>query len=128
MGQYMTTKEGPMAGNGLLGVAYLPAVDCLSETGRAAFKDILDKNAPHSSMASAAKSYEITRSILEDSADASGTFLTLATQAEVEDVPLGSIPGNFISMRVCCHAPFPEEKCISSLPTQSRSHFWTRTS
>lgn len=106
MGEYMTTKTGPLTSVGVASYAYLPAMEFHVEDGSMKLKQLVDTYAPSKTNATspAAESYfEVARSILENKDESSGSYLTIAAQSP--DSAAGIVAGKFITVATMLSLP-----------------------
>ena len=113
MGEYMQTRTGPMISTGVASYAYLPVNEFLSEAGQMSLEKLLDQYAPESpeaSNSSASLYYDIMKSTLRSKEDASGSFLTIATQIILPCAPdsellIRPVAGKFITLGTMLSQP-----------------------
>ena len=107
MGEYLTSKTGPLTSVGVESYAYLPVMEYLTENGQTELNSLLDKYTPTENdlqNPATASYYNAVKSILKSKEESSGSYLTVATQSVLptdpkhEDSPTGPVAGKFITL------------------------------
>lgn len=116
MAQYQTSRSGPFAAGAASSQAYMPLVDFLDNKGRSELTQLLeefvDKNLNDAEFPAKKQQFDLLRSILESSDDASIQYLMAPLQYNSSAGPdikaMYSLerPGNYMTILTCLSHPF----------------------